>query len=207
MMVTYAVRPRSLKALTDLVQPSGPEALPAELYDQSTYTDNVTTALEFFTTTRANRQLTNAGGRGQLPSSNFFELAFIQVAILIAPSAALTPAADLWNMLYGTGATTGAPICYLELNNKRYGEWSLWRAAAGGQVNVNGFAATTDTTTTIQGLNGSVACGGGIWVDQQIVIPPVTEFNFTIEWGAAVDTAADVQIRPSLIGTMHRRPQ
>ena len=206
---TYRVVARNLKQLEDLVTvpAGGSEAIAAELYDQATFTDAVTTSLEFFTTTRANKQLTNAGGRGQLQSSQFFEIAFLQVAIMVPPAETTAVADDLWNLLYGTGAATGAPTVRFLLNGKEYGRWSLYRAAAGGGVIMSGYAATTTAATDIQNEAASVPCGGGLWLDQSITIPPLTDYSLTIEWAAAVDIAADVQIRPSFVGTLHRRPQ
>lgn len=205
-MLTYAVEPRTRAQLSAMVTPpaNASEATPAELYDQATYTDNTTTRLEFYNETRANRNLSNGNGSGQLPADQFFEAAFLQVGIFVPPAATLAVAADLWNLIAGSGAATGAPICFLELNDKTYGPWTLARAAAPWS-GIQSDTTTTATDTSAQ--NAWACCGGGIWLDQQIVIPPVTRFVFVIQWAAPVDIAADVQIRPTFVGTRHRRVQ
>lgn len=172
------------------------------IYDTATYVDNTTTQLQFFNTARANQQLTNFGGRGQFPEPQFFKPYALMVDIIIIPAA--TAFVDMMLLLFGTGAAgVGAPTINLEYANKNYGPWPLSLAhGTGGPVGMS------DTTTAVAANELALNSypDGGIWLGgNTVVFAPNQQFSVTLEWAAACNIAADVNIRVSMAGVWFRR--
>lgn len=173
------------------------------LYDTATYVDATTTSLVFFTTTRANRRLSNLSPAGTLPEPQFFEIFYFAVDILLAPlaDAPETLWVDAWNLLFG--GTSGAPTLTFNLADKAWGPWPL--SIFHGTGGVTGFGYSADTTALTESAYQSNSLpDGGLCIDGAITIPPQQSFNVTLDWSSALDLQADTEIRVSMVGVLHR---
>lgn len=198
----FPVRARTLSQLSEMAEPTSvsggnSEALAWTFFDTAQYTSGTTTQLTFFTTTRANSQLSNLNGRG-LPTPQYFEVYFFNFDILgLAGNA--SPIEDSWEIQHGTGvAGVGAPTWSFTLADKIMGPFPLYTLhGLGGVV---GF--TTQTTTEFANIgNGQ----GTFAVDGAVVIPPNQTFQMVLTWPAAVTLAANRDLVVSMTGVLHRR--
>lgn len=198
----FPVRARTLRELAEMAEPTAEsggqsEALAWTFYDTALYTSTATTRLEFFTTTRANRQLSNLTGRG-LPTPQYFEVFSFNLDVL-TPAGNSTPLEDTWEVLNGTGTGgQGGPTWQFELADKVTGPFPLRTLQGLGAV--NGFT-TQVTTEYAQNGNG----GGGYWQDGAIVIPPNQTFSIVLVWPAALTLSANRDLVVSMTGVLHRR--
>ena len=198
----YPVRARTLKQLAKMSEPSAvpggqSEALAWTFFDTATYVSAATTQLTFFTTTRANQQLSNLNGRG-LPTPQYFEIFAFNLDVL-TPAGNSTPIEDTWEILNGTGtAGEGGPTWSFVLADKIVGPFPL--RTLQGLGTLRGFT-TQGTTEWAQSGNGD----GGYWTDGGIVIPPNQTFTIQLTWPAAVTLSADRDIVASMSGVLHRR--
>lgn len=206
-MVRFPIKPASRAALEAISMPQQVAGGQAEvswhcIYDTATYTDNVTTAIQFFNTARANTQLTNFGGRGQFPEPQFFRPYALMVDIVVPLGAEAFN--DVHTLLFGSGtAGEGSPTINLTYANKNYGPWPLSMAHGTG-----GAVGMSDTTTAV--ATNEVAYNsypdGGIWLGgESVCFAPNQQFEINLEWAAAVDIAANRNIRVALAGTWYRR--
>lgn len=200
-MLRFPVKGRTLEQLKAMADPPKmqgvSEAIPFIFYDTALYVDNTTTELTFFTTSRANRQLSNLNPAGTLPSPQYFEVYGFMVDILYPPAAAAW--ADVHGLLFGAGATA-APTFEFKLSDKDYGPTPL--SALHGTGGIYGFSDAA--AAPAQYANNAIP-DGGWYTDGAIVIPPMESFSATIRWAAAVDIAADKYIRVSMAGVLHRK--
>lgn len=198
----FPVRARSLRKLAEMAEPtkvSGgqSEALAWCFFDTAVYTSGATTQMTFFTTTRANQQLSNLNGRG-LPTPQYFEIFSFNLDVL-TPAGNTTPIEDTWEILNGTGvAAQGAPTWQFILADKNIGPFPL-RTMQG----LGGLRGFTTQTTTEWAQNGDGQ--GGAWADGAIVIPPNQTFSIVLTWPAAVTLSADRALVASMSGVLHRR--
>ena len=198
----FPVRARTLAQLSEMAEPTSvsggnSEALAWTFFDTATYTSGTTTQLTYFTTTRANSQLSNLNGRG-LPTPQYFEIYFFNFDIL-TPAGNNTPIEDTWDIINGTGtAGQGAPTWQFVLADKVTGPFPLRQLH--GLGGVEGF--TTQPTTEF-GNNGN---GQGTFAtDGAIVIPPNQTFQIVLTWPAAVTLSASRDLVLSMTGVLHRR--
>jgi len=206
-MIKFPIKPLrrdqlEQQSVPHAVQGGQMEATWHTIYDTATYVDNTTTNLQFFNTARANVQLTNFGGRGQFPEPQFFRPHALTVDIIIVMAA--TSFSDMHRLLFGTGvAGSGAPTIELQYANKSYGSWPLSFAhGSGGAV---GMSDTTTAVATNQVAYNSYP-DGGIWLaGQTVTFAPNQQFQIDLGWAAAVDIAADINIRVNMTGEWFRR--
>lgn len=201
-MLKFPVRARTLAELQAMAEPQAvqggqSEAIPAILFDTATYVDNTTTQLTFFTTTRATPQLSNLNGRG-LPTPQYFE-AYYAGCDLLQPAGNIDALTDASLVMNGTGtAGQGGPTWQFELANKVTGPYPL--AAFHTLGGPQGFT----TRTGIEYGNFGPS-DGGFCLDGAIIIPPNQTFSITLTWPAAVNIAANRDIRIWFAGVLHRR--
>lgn len=200
----FPVRGRTLAQLSDMAQPQAvpggnSEALAWTLFDTVTYTSAATTQLTFFTTARANTQLSNLQGTG-LPTPQYFEVYYFNFDVL-ALTGNSTPMSDTWELTHGTGTAgvgQGAPTWQFVLADKITGPFPLY--SLHGLGGIQGF---TTQTTTEYANNGN---GQGTFaVDGAIVIPPNQTFSVVLTWPAAVTLSANRDVVVSMTGVLHRR--
>ena len=198
----FPVRARTLRKLAEMAEPTAvsggqSEALAWCFYDTVVYTSAATTQVTFFTTTRANQQLSNLNGRG-LPTPQYFEIFSFNLDVL-TPAGNNTPLEDTWEILNGTGtAAQGGPSWQFVLADKNLGPFPL-RTMQG----LGGLRGFTTQTTTEWAQNGDGS--GGFWEDGAIVIPPNQTFSIVLTWPAAVTLSADRALVASMSGVLHRR--
>lgn len=198
----FPVRSRTLEKLAQMAEPSAvpggqSEALAWTFYDTATYVSAATAQLTFFTTTRANQQLSNLNGRG-LPTPQYFEVFSFNLDVL-SPAGNTTPLENTWELLNGTGtAAQGGPTWQFILADKNVGPFPL--RAMHGLGDLRGFT-TQATTEWAQNGDGS----GGFWCDGAIVIPPNQTFSIVLTWPAPVTLSGDLALVASMTGVLHRR--
>lgn len=198
----FPVRARTLKELAQMAEPQAvqggqSEALAWTFYDTATYTSAATTLMTYFTTTRANQQLSNLNGRG-LPTPQYFEVFYFNCDVL-TPAGNSTPIEDTWEILNGTGtAGQGAPTWSFVLADKVVGPFPLTMMLGTGGLRGFTTQATTEWAQNGDGKSGYCADGA-------IVIPPNQTFRIDLVWPAAVTLSADRDIRVSMSGVLHRR--
>lgn len=202
----FPVRARTLEQLAEMSEPQPvkggqSEALAWTFYDTAEYTSATTTEISFFTTTRANRQLSNLNGRG-LPTPQYFEIFYFNLDVL-SPAGANTPIEDTWDILNGTGtAGEGGPTWTFILADKQVGPFPL--TGLHGLGNLRGVYTTPTTGAAEQwAQNGDGS--GGFCADGAIVIPPNQTFSIVMTWPAAVTLSANRDLRVSMSGVLHRR--
>jgi len=199
----FPVRARSLKQLAGMAEPTAipggqSEALAWTFFDTAQYVSGATTQLTFFTTTRANQQLSNLNGRG-LPTPQYFEIFSFNLDVLTA-AGNNTPIEDTWDVLNGVGGAggTGAPTWQFILADKNVGPFPL-RTMQG----LGGLRGFTTQATTEWAQNGDGE--GGFWQDGAIVIPPNQTFSIVLTWPAAVTLSSNLDLAASMSGVLHRR--
>lgn len=173
------------------------EAIPHVYYDTEVYTDNATTSLNFFTNTKATRQLSNLSPAGSLPKPYFFRVYAFMVDIKTVPSA--TAWADVYQLLFGANANAGPTFTFV-LSDKDYGPWPL--SCLHGTGGVQGFS---DAAAAPEQYANNGPIDGGFWVDGSILIPPNEGFRAELAWEAAEDISGDLKIRLSMAGVLHRK--
>jgi len=209
--VSFPVIARSGIDLQEMANPPAgkgvSEAVPWMFYDTETYTDNVTTTLNFFRTTKTGIGASNMRLAGQLPAPEYFEVYFVGLDVLAPPAAAAaTPVEwnDVWQILFGSGAAgTGGPTWNFIMSGKEYGPFPL---------------STLHGTGGLHGSGGGVAAGplgglhqtnsvpdGGFCVAGAIMIPPTVGFVINVVWPVAVNISANRDLRINMLGTLHRR--
>jgi len=203
-MLRFPVKGRTLQELKGLAEPQPvrggvSEAIAWAFHDTEQYVDVVTTHLDFFVNTKANRQLSNLTPAGSLPEPQYFEVYGFMVDVLYPPSTVAW--ADVSQLLWGSGAE-GAPIFTFTLADKNYGPWAL--TLLHGTGGITGFGLGPAAAAVEEYANNSVP-DGGMFQDGAIVIPPNQAFSAKIEWAAAVDIAANKYIRLTMAGVLHRR--
>lgn len=203
-MYTFPVRPRTLKRLAEMANPTTQvsggqsEALAWILYDTQLYVSTTTTQLTFFGAAPANRFLGNSTGQG-IPTPQYFECYFWGLQPLIAPGnlAALNNVFQLTNGA-GGAALQGTPTWTFTLADKQMGPFPA--SSLHGLGGPTGF--TTQTTTEYAnngGLDNTFSSDGAV------VIPPTQSFQVDMRWPAALTLAADTQLVFWIAGVLHRR--
>lgn len=207
--VSFPVIARSHEDLDSLANPPAgrgvSEAVPWMWYDTETYTDNVTTQINFFTTTKI-PALSNMSLAGQFPGSEYFECYFVGLDVLVAPVAVrITAWADVWKLIFGSGATgTGTPTWNFILSNKEYGPFPLSTLHGTGGLHGAGGYGTTTADSIAEHATNSIP-DGGFPVSGSIIIPPGSGFRIRVQWPVAVDITASRDLRINLLGTHHRK--
>jgi hypothetical protein len=170
------------------------ERIPWEWYHKQTYTDNTTTQLIFFQTSAGGLNTTNMQAGGQIPAPMYYDLYHIAVYFQLPDGAAAFT--DLVGLLNSVSQFTIA--------QKQYWLGPTWNLPAGG-----GAFGTVDNGTVAAALEWAQ---NGIpdqrnrysfWGD--ITIPHNQNFAFQMDWAAAVNTAANVDITVVLDGYLYRR--
>lgn len=211
--MNHPVIPHTMDELGKLGTP-GPnvsgnmEALPYELYDTQTFTSAVTTSLTFFTQAdTANGFLTNMSQGGQLPNPDMFMPYYATLDILGAPPGNFARLADMYNLLFGTGAA-GAPYATFSYASKTYpGRGGYALDSLSGNGGPTGFS----TRAAVEYANNGFVGAGGFSFGQDregnasILILPLQAFSWQLRWSAAVTLTANVQIKMTMHGTYYRQ--
>jgi len=187
----------------------GLEVIPHILYDTQTYTDNVTTILEFFSAIPANESISNVNPPRVLPNPNSFLIQCISVHVPIelnvvdegAAAAVLpTPGNDV-NLLISTG------ILKLTIGSKPYGPWPLFRLPVS-----TGFKFSGTSSAGAEAANLVTDFGmteGPLYsLVPNLLIAPLQQFSVTLSWPAgAVNLLANRSIKVLLDGQLARAIQ
>ena len=168
-------------------------------YDTGLYVSAATQQLEFFTTARANRQLTNLATPGSLPSPQYFMIYGFQVDYHVNPAASAID--DLWQLIYGNPTNTldGMPTFRFVYADKEYGPWPL--SALHGTGAITGFTTVTNTS-----FANNYIPDGGFFQDGGLLLAPNQGFRGVIEWSGPVTlTRGNTQIRVTMNGSNYRK--
>lgn len=187
----------------------GLEVVPHILYDTQTYTDNVTTILEFFSSIPANESISNVNPPRVLPNPNSFLIQCISVHIPIqltvtdegAAAAALpTPGNDV-NLLITSG------ILKLTIGSKPYGPWPLFRLPVSTGFKFSGISSAGAEAANLVTDFGMTE-GPLYSLIPNLLIAPLQQFSVTLSWPAgAVDLLANRSIKVLLDGQLSRAIQ
>lgn len=185
---------------------AGLEVIPDQLYDTLTYDDNVTTRLEFFADVRANQGLSNMSQPGFLPNPQSFLIEAIRLyfrtTVETVDQGAAGAQASIANdivLLQNTGRAT------LVIGNKSYGPWRLWTMPSNAGLLLNIAAAGGEAANLTSQYAGTV---GREWaLFPALMVSPMQNFQFIMEWPAAVDLSGDVVIETLFDGKRARSIQ
>ena len=187
----------------------GLEVVPHILYDTQTYTDNVTTILEFFSAIPANEAISNVNPPRVLPNPNSFLIQCISVHVPIeltvtdegAAAAALpTPSNDV-NLLIQTG------ILKLTIGSKPYGPWPLFRLPVSTGFKFSAASAAGAEAANLV-LDYGITDGPLYSLVPNLLIAPLQQFSVTLSWPAgAVNLLANRTIKVLLDGQLSRAIQ
>ena len=185
----------------------GLEVIPAVLYDTVTYTDNVSTSLSFFTAVRATADLSNMTQPGMLPNPQSFLIQAISIFFKTTVNTDDSGAAGAFPSQFNDIvllSRTG--ILRLQIGQKRYGPWPIWRLPAAtfakGALAVAGAEAANLAHDYAQ-LDGPIYS-----LFPNLMIAPLQNFEVTLEWPAGpVDLTANVVTSVLLDGQLARAIQ
>lgn len=187
---TTPLVPRTFGELKQLAFPQSaqvPELIPHIIWDTLTYTSGTTTQLIFFRTAQGNPRLGNMLSGGMLQAPQWFEIHNLGFDILIDATTAAggeTGALDDVAKLM----LVGSPTFQLVFQDKNYGPYPLSHLhGSGGPAGV-GYGTFT-AEESIQVATNSYPDGGWDWKGR-IVIPPMANFNVTVDWNAAQTLAS-----------------
>ncbi len=187
----------------------GLEVIPYVLYDTQTYTDNVTTTLEFFSAIPANESISNVNPPRVLPNPNSFLIQAIRVHVPIelttsdqgaADAAIPSPGNDVIELI-----NTG--ILNLRIGSKPYGPWPLFiLPVSTGFKWTFGGAAGGEAANLLTGYGFT---DGPLYsLIPNLLIAPLQQFSVTLSWPAgAVDILANRTIKVLLDGQLSRAIQ
>lgn len=183
---------------------NAPEAIWQQFYDTQLYTSGATISSTFFGVTNTDRTISNMPSAGQLPDPQWLSIWDITCDFLtentsVAGALDVTGEYnDLARLLkVGRGTWT------LTISDKQYGPYSLTLLhATGGPVGTV-FPGNTAVTGNQQAANNALNSG---WTySGSLMIPPKTNFQLELRWGAAQVLTTNVNIRISLHGILSRR--
>jgi hypothetical protein len=145
---------------------------------------------------------------GMLTAGEYFVIDSIGMDILVPPtvtaagSAPVGALSDVYEILNGDAVTGGDSGRWsFNMLSKAIGPFPLSFLHASGGPTGNGWGTET-TATTSQYANNGVFDGG--FSMGNLVIPPSTTFNVTLEWGGATTLVAERALRVWMYGTKYR---
>jgi len=187
----------------------GLEVIPHILYDTQTYTDNVTTTLEFFSSIPANESISNVNPPRVLPNPNSFLIQCISVHVPIeltvtdegAAAAALPTPSDDVILLINTG------ILKLTIGSKPYGPWPLFRLPVSTGFQFSAASAAGAEAANLV-LDYGITSGPLYSLVPNLLIAPLQQFSVQLSWPAgAVNLLANRTIKVLLDGQLSRAIQ
>jgi len=187
----------------------GLEVIPHILYDTQTYTDNVTTVLDFFSSIPANESISNVNPPRVLPNPNSFLIQCISVHVPIelnvvdegAAAAVLpTPGNDV-NLLITSG------LLKLTIGSKPYGPWPLFRLPVSTGFKFSGISSAGAEAANLVTDFGMTE-GPLYSLVPNLLIAPMQQFSVQLTWPAgAVNLLANRSIKVLLDGQLSRAIQ
>jgi hypothetical protein len=204
-MIRFPVKARTKKQLEELSKPQAvpggaSEAVAWAFHDTQPYLTGVTTNLAFFQAAPLNPQRGNLSPPGALGSPMYFEIYGFYFDVLIPAAAASTPTLDIQQLVFGSGlVNTGAPTFLFTYSSKQYGPWAL--SLLHGTGGVTGFGNAAAAT---EYANNSMP-DGSFFQDGAICLAPNEPFGATITWPVALALTADIDLRVTMAGVLHRK--
>jgi hypothetical protein len=176
------------RSITPMIAGEG-ERIPWTWYHRQAYVDNTTTQLTFFNATGV-LTTTNMQAAGQIPAPMFYDV--YHIGIWIDQIAFATQYVDVQGLLDS--------IVTLQVAQKVYFQAPAWMLPPGGGVDGQTAIATDSTARNgVADLRNRYA----FWGD--ITIPHNQNFSVVMDWAAAVNIAANVDIVCALDGYLYRR--
>ncbi len=190
--------------IRDRLSGASPEAIWWQFYDTQSYVSGTTTTLTFFQVTNTDPTITNMQAAGQFPDPQWLTIYDITLDVLSRPSRVAAAGAtgeldDVAQLL-----KSGRGIWVLTISDKRYGPYSLTLLHGTGGPVGNFFGQSTSADVSYQWANNTL--GPGFNYQGSLIIPPKTNWNVELRWGAALTLAGgDTNLRVSLHGILSRR--
>jgi len=184
----------------------GLEVIPAILWDTQTYVDNVTVQLPFFQSSPANDSISNVSPPSVLPNPEAFLIKniywFVPTEVETidqgAAAGSLPGQFDDILLLGNTG------ILRLQIGDKPYGPWPLYRLPCSTGAKLTGMAAAGAEAANLVTAYGNTD-GPQYPVLPPLLIAPTQKFKVFLEWPAgAVNLAANRTIKVGLDGQKSR---
>jgi hypothetical protein len=196
--------PKYIETILAALKPnaSQPEAIPHVMYDTQQYAAAGSAQLSFFTTlpNPKDNTVTNMPIAGALPNPWYFEIQKVYFDVLNNTTTGATQAgaaSDIDILL-----KSGRGIATFNLSDKNYGPWPLrfFGGSGGSQAMITSAIATPGS---IQSAN--VRDNGGFPMNGALIIPPQTQFSWTLNWVAASAISVATQVSVSMLGVLYRR--
>lgn len=179
------------------VDAQGREAIGFSVWDRQTYTSGTTVKMAFFTGVRANIRDGNLTLQGQFPAKEHFRIQTIRIVPIVRPDqrAALTTSdegpvlsiADDLAQIYNNG------VLQISVLSKNYGQYPLYLLTPGTGIVANQTNLTTTSLLSNYLVTATVGTPDNratFTLARPIVIQPVTSFQVTAEWPAALTLEA-----------------
>lgn len=197
------------KSIEDLIKQSTPsvpgqlEAVPWCFYDTQTYVDNTTTTLPFFANVNADKTLCNMEAAAAIPAPNYFEIVAFTIDFLSRPTnaaAAVTGALDdiaaLQNTARGQFIFTMNQKPYVSVPMRSIG-------SSGGAVGL--IQGTTAANAVEEWATNGMPGANPLHINKAVTIAPNNNFGGTLNWAAAADLTANLNICIGMWGVYHRK--
>jgi hypothetical protein len=180
------------QSITPMIPGEG-ERIPWQWYHRQTYTDNATTTLSFFNAVGV-PTTTNMQAAGQIPAPMYFDI--YHLGIYFDQITSILAMDDIVNLLDGQAV--------LSIAQKTYWESMIWSlpAGAGAYGNVDNGTVATAISIAQNGVT-DIRARQTFWGD--ITIPHNQNFSVTLNWAAAVNLVANIDIICFLEGYLYRR--
>ncbi len=179
------------------------EAIPWVFYDTQTYVDNTTVSLDFFANVNADKTLCNMEAAAAIPAPNYFEVVAFTIDFLSRPTdanAGVTGALDDIAALQNTGR--GQFI--FTMNQKPYVSAPIRSIGSSGGA-VGAIQGVTAANHVEEWATSSVPGANPYHIQKAVTIAPNNGFGGRINWAAAVDLTANLNICVGMWGVYHRK--
>lgn len=175
------------------VDAQGREAIGFTVWDRQLYASGTTVRMAFFTSVQANIRDGNLTLQGQFPQGEHFRIQTIRIVPVIRPDqrAALVAGAEgqLLSIADDLAQLYNDGVLQISILSKNYGQYPMFLLVPGTGIVTNQAAFTT----TAQASNYAVTATVGnpdnravFSLSRPITIPPITSFQVTLEWAAAL---------------------
>lgn len=188
--------------------PSGasPESIWHQAFDTQDFVSAATVDLSFFLETDTDRTITNMQAAGAFPEPQWLTIYDITldmrgdvVSSVVGVDQGVGRGRDLGRILL-----VGRGTWLLNISDKNYGPYTLTTLHGTGGPIVYGWSGNTAATGNAQYAINTLSPGWNYY--GSLIIPPKTNFNVALHWGAAQTlNATPVPLVLSLWGILSRR--
>lgn len=162
----------------------GLEIVPAVLYDTLSFTTASTTTLNFFQQTNVTLDISNMKQAGMLSNPEAFLIQNISIYFRsqLWTQAETASGAVQTGQMNDVALLANTGIAQLQIGNKQYGPWPIWRLPSSTFVNgvLTAAGATAANLTTSYGQLAGPLYG----LFPNLMLSPLQSFKLTLAWPA-----------------------